>query len=96
MTGILACGSASKVSCAHRFNTCRRTAETGTNVLGFNRNAASAAADVGIMLPSTWVGAGLGFASLLWSCWPILTAMLLSYAILTHKVKIWFARRWGG
>jgi len=27
--------------------------------------------------------------------WPLVTAMLLTYAILTHVVKVWFIRRWG-
>jgi P-type Mg2+ transporter len=50
---------------------------------------------VGIMLPVTWAGSVLGFTPLPWSYWPLLGAMLLSYAILTHLVKVWFVRRWG-
>jgi P-type Mg2+ transporter len=50
---------------------------------------------VGIMLPFTWAGSALGFTPLPWLYWPLVAAMLLSYAILTHVVKVWFVRRWG-
>jgi Mg2+-importing ATPase len=50
---------------------------------------------VGIMLPFTWAGSALGFTPLPWLYWPLVAAMLLSYAILTHFVKVWFVRRWG-
>ncbi len=50
---------------------------------------------VGITLPSTWVGAALGFVPLPWLYWPIVAAMMLSYAVLTHLVKVWFVRKWG-
>ena len=50
---------------------------------------------VGIMLPFTWAGSALGFTPLPWLYWPLVTAMLLTYAILTHLVKVWFVRKWG-
>lgn len=50
---------------------------------------------VGITLPFTWAGGALGFVPLPWLYWPLVAAMLLSYAILTHLVKRWFVRRWG-
>ncbi len=50
---------------------------------------------VGIALPYTWAGSVLGFTPLPTLYWPLVTAMLLTYAILTHVVKVWFIRRWG-
>jgi P-type Mg2+ transporter len=50
---------------------------------------------VGITLPLTWVGAQLGFTPLPALYWPLIAAMLLSYAILTHVMKVWFVRKWG-
>ena len=50
---------------------------------------------VGIMLPFTWAGSALGFTPLPWLYWPLVAAMLLAYAVLTHVVKVWFIRRWG-
>jgi len=50
---------------------------------------------VGIALPFTWAGAALGFVPLPSLYWPLVAAMLLSYAVLTHLVKLWFVRRWG-
>jgi P-type Mg2+ transporter len=50
---------------------------------------------VGIMLPFTWAGSALGFVPLPWLYWPLVIAMLLAYAVLTHLVKVWFVRRWG-
>ncbi len=50
---------------------------------------------VGIMLPFTWAGAALGFTPLPPLYWPLVAAFLLSYAALTHLVKVWFVRRWG-
>ena len=50
---------------------------------------------IGILLPFTWVGATLGFTPLPRLYWPLAAAMLLSYAVLTHRVKVWFVRRWG-
>jgi len=50
---------------------------------------------VGIVLPFTWVGNALGFTPLPWLYWPLVTIMLVSYAVLTHVVKVWFVRRWG-
>ena len=49
----------------------------------------------GITLPFTWAGGALGFVPLPLLYWPLLAAMLLSYAILTHLVKVWFVHRWG-
>ena len=42
-----------------------------------------------------WAGGALGFTPLPWIYWPLVTAMLLSYAVLTHLTKMWFVRRWG-
>jgi Mg2+-importing ATPase len=50
---------------------------------------------VGIALPFTWTGSALGFTPLPWLYWPLVAFMLLSYAVLTHVVKLWFVRRWG-
>ena len=50
---------------------------------------------VGIALPFTWAGAALGFVPLPGLYWPLVAAMLLTYAILTHLVKVWFIRKWG-
>src|SRR6516162_6152937 len=50
---------------------------------------------VGIALPFTWAGSALGFVPLPWLYWPLVAAMLLAYAVLTHLVKVWFVRRWG-
>jgi P-type Mg2+ transporter len=50
---------------------------------------------VGITLPFTWAGGALGFTSLPWLYWPLVAAMLMSYTVLTHLVKLWFVRRWG-
>jgi len=49
----------------------------------------------GMALPFTWAGATLGFTPLPPLYWPLVAAILLSYAILTHLVKAWFVRRWG-
>ena len=38
---------------------------------------------VGIALPFTWVGSVLGFTPLPWLYWPLVVAMLLTYAVLT-------------
>jgi len=50
---------------------------------------------IGIFLPVSWVGSSLGFVPLPDLYWPILAAILLSYAVLAHLVKSWFVRRWG-
>ena len=50
---------------------------------------------VGMTLPFTWAGSALGFVPLPWLYWPLVAAMLVTYAILTHLVKVWFVRRWG-
>ncbi len=50
---------------------------------------------IGVTLPFTLAGSALGFVPLPWLYWPLLAAMLISYATLTHLVKVWFVRRWG-
>jgi Mg2+-importing ATPase len=50
---------------------------------------------VGMTLPFTWAGSALGFVPLPWLYWPLVAAMLLAYASLTHLVKVWFVRKWG-
>ncbi len=50
---------------------------------------------VGMVLPFTWGGAALGFVPLPPLYWPLVAAMMLAYATLTHFVKVWFVRRWG-
>ncbi len=50
---------------------------------------------IGMALPFTWAGSALGFVPLPWLYWPLVAAMLVTYAILTHLVKVWFIRRWG-
>jgi len=49
----------------------------------------------GIALPFTWIGSTLGFVPLPWLYWPLLALMLIAYAALTHRVKVWFVYRWG-
>jgi Mg2+-importing ATPase len=50
---------------------------------------------IGIALPYTWAGSALGFTPLPPLYWPLVVAMLLTYAVVTHLVKVWFVRRWG-
>ncbi len=50
---------------------------------------------IGMILPFTWAGSALGFVPLPWQYWPLVAAMLVTYALLTHLVKVWFTRRWG-
>lgn len=50
---------------------------------------------IGIALPFTEAGAALGFTPLPWLYWPLLAAMLITYSLLAHCVKVWFVRRWG-
>ena len=50
---------------------------------------------VAISLPFTWIGGALGFTPLPWLYWPIVTAIVIGYALLTHLTKVWFVRRWG-
>jgi Mg2+-importing ATPase len=50
---------------------------------------------VGIAIPFTWAGSALGFIPLPRLYWPLVATMLVSYALLTHLVKLWFVRRWG-
>jgi Mg2+-importing ATPase len=50
---------------------------------------------IGIALPFTWAGSALGFIPLPRLYWPLVATMLVTYAVLTHLVKLWFVRRWG-
>jgi P-type Mg2+ transporter len=50
---------------------------------------------VGVALPYTWLGSALGFTPLPPLYWAFVAAILASYAILTHVVKVWFFRRFG-
>jgi len=50
---------------------------------------------VGMTLPFTWAGSALGFVPLPSLYWPLVAAMLVTDALLTHLVKIWFIRKWG-
>jgi Mg2+-importing ATPase len=50
---------------------------------------------IGIAIPYSVVGEALGFQPLPWLYWPLVAAMMLTYAVLTHLVKSWFVRRWG-
>ena len=50
---------------------------------------------VGVTLPFTWAGSVLGFTPLPALYWPLVAAMLVTYGVLTHLVKVWFIRKWG-
>jgi Mg2+-importing ATPase len=50
---------------------------------------------IGVALPYTELGAILGFRPLPWAYWPLLALMLGLYAMLTHRTKMYFVRRWG-
>jgi Mg2+-importing ATPase len=50
---------------------------------------------VGIALPYSWAAPALGFVPLPGLYWPLVLAMLFTYAVLTHLIKTWFVRRWG-
>ncbi len=50
---------------------------------------------VGVTLPFTWASAALGMVPPPRLYWPLVGAMLLAYAVLTHLTKLWFVRRWG-
>ena len=50
---------------------------------------------IGVTLPFTWAGGALGFVPLPRLYWPLVAAVLMSYAVLTHLTKLWFVRRWG-
>jgi Mg2+-importing ATPase len=50
---------------------------------------------IGVALPFTWLGSALGFTPLPLLYWPLVTGLLVAYAILTHLVKVRFVRRWG-
>jgi Mg2+-importing ATPase len=52
-------------------------------------------ASIGAIIPYTGLGATLGFQPLPWRYWPLVAAMLFTYAAITHRVKGWFVRRWG-
>ena len=52
-------------------------------------------AAVGIALPFSWFGGALGFVPLPPTYWIYLGLILVSYAVLTHLVKTWCARRFG-
>jgi Mg2+-importing ATPase len=54
-----------------------------------------AACAVGIWLPYSPFARALGFQSLPPLYWPLLAAMLLTYLVLTHLMKVWFHRRFG-
>ncbi len=50
---------------------------------------------IGCVIPYTILGSALSFLPLPLGYWPLLVAMMLAYAVLTHMVKTWFVRRWG-
>jgi Mg2+-importing ATPase len=50
---------------------------------------------IGAAIPYTLVGDALGFAPLPALYWPLVAAMMLAYAALTHLAKTWFVRRFG-
>ena len=50
---------------------------------------------IGGAIPYTPIGTMLGFVPLPPLYWVCVTAMMLTYAALTHVVKTWFVRRWG-
>jgi Mg2+-importing ATPase len=52
-------------------------------------------AAVGVALPFLWVGGVLGFVPLPPTYWIYLCLILVSYAVLTHLIKTWCARRFG-
>ncbi len=49
----------------------------------------------GVALPFTPIGQTLHFTPLPTLYWPILAGTLLTYAVMTQLVKVWFVRRWG-
>jgi P-type Mg2+ transporter len=54
-----------------------------------------ATCSVGIWLPYSPFRSALGFVHLPALYWPLLAAMLVTYLILTHLMKMWFHRRFG-
>ena len=52
-------------------------------------------ATVGVILPFTSLGGTLRFVPLPASYWLPLVLILVGYAALTHRMKAWFARRFG-
>ena len=50
---------------------------------------------IGVVIPYTFIGEALGFEPLPMLYWPLVAAMMVAYAVLTHLVKTWFVSRWG-
>ena len=50
---------------------------------------------IGIYIPYSWLAPQLGLVPLPAMYFAWLIAILLSYAALTHVVKMWFVRRYG-
>ena len=50
---------------------------------------------IGVVIPYTFIGDALGFEPLPLLYWPLVAAMMVAYAVLTHLVKTWFVSRWG-
>jgi len=50
---------------------------------------------IGMALPFTHLGHALGFKHLPPGYWIMLALTLVSYVVLTHRVKMWFIRRFG-
>ncbi len=50
---------------------------------------------IGILLPFSSFGKGLGFVSLPWLFFPWLLVILASYCVLTQIMKSWFTKRYG-
>jgi Mg2+-importing ATPase len=50
---------------------------------------------IGVCIPFSPLGAGIGLQPLPWSYFPWLVATLLTYCVLTQAVKVWYIRRFG-
>lgn len=50
---------------------------------------------LGAWLPYSPLAESLGLVPLPWSYWGFITAFLITYSVLTHKVKTWFFNRYG-
>lgn len=50
---------------------------------------------IGALLPLSPLGHTLGFKPLPALYWPVILGYLITYAALTHFVKVWFFRRYG-
>ena len=50
---------------------------------------------VGVLIPFSWLAPKINLVPLPWNYFPFLIAMLLSYALLTQKIKTWFIGRYG-